>query len=85
MNCSDCKHAGWKDRTWIQMGRAHLQVLGCAHHIAMLKERLDRSLARNPELMPTQELIELGNELSRKLNECQAELDRRADGEQTPR
>ena len=48
--------------------------------LSPVEDRLSRSLSQDPELMPTMELIELSDQLDRRLRECQAELDRRASG-----
>lgn len=80
VNCADCKAAqkSWGSRKWVRVGRAHIAVSGCAHHLDMLEDQLSRSLARDPDLLPTPELIELSAQLTRRLCECQAEIDRRA-------
>jgi hypothetical protein len=82
MNCAECKAArkSWGSRKWVRVGLAHVAVSGCARHVGVLEDRLSRSLSQDPELMPTMELIELSDQLDRRLRECQAELDRRASG-----
>ena len=77
MNCPECKHHAARD--WVKVGGAHLGVYGCPRHLGMLKAQLSRSLLEEPESLPTPELIELGNKLARRLDECHAELNRRAE------